>query len=191
MVIRRNERVLVCGINLVINPGQVVRLEGENGIGKSTFLKSLFGLYQNWTGTLSWQGRQTRGLLDVARTHLVTEKQSIKLALTVKENLLQWVSKGTEAKVKAALDKFGIGHLLNVQSQYLSAGQKRSVVLARLLMSEADIWLLDEPNIFLDTQRCEVLDSHIESFTKRGGVALIVTHKGMGVKDVITLNFHQ
>ena len=117
------------------------------------------------------------------RVRYVAHADAVKPALTVAENLRTWAvlwggSAGAEERGGAALDAFGIDRLADVPGRYLSAGQKRRLALARLLVAPASLWLLDEPTAGLDADAERRLDHAMERHRAAGGMVVMALHGG-------------
>jgi heme exporter protein A len=113
----------------------------------------------------------------------------LKTILTVRQNLEFWrrVWGGASEAVDAALDRLGLLHLAELPAGVLSAGQKRRVALARLLVVPRPLWLLDEPATALDASAEAMLDGLVTAHLAGGGMAMVATHRATGVAPAVTL----
>ena len=156
-------------------------LVGANGSGKSTLLRILAGLGRVEDGVVTWNG--TDALADRAahgaRVAYLGHQDSVKLGLTARENL------GGDAA--AALKEVGLSALADQPVRFFSAGQKRRLALARLVVRFAPIWLLDEPTLGLDTASVERFGSMLARHRNAGGVVLAATHLPLPMGDVAEL----
>lgn len=188
----RGERQVFAGLGFAVEPGGALVLTGPNGSGKSSLLRMMAGLLRPEAGTLTWGGA------DVAddpeshrgRLHYVGHADAVKPVLTVAENLRFWarLHGGTDAGAEAALEALGIARLAEVPGQYLSAGQKRRVALARVLAAPAVLWLLDEPTTALDSAAHGLLIGAIRDHRADGGMVVVSTHADLGLADADTLS---
>lgn len=171
----RGERLVFAGIGFTVKPGGALLLEGPNGSGKSTLLRVLAGLGRAEAGSLHWNGADA--LADrtghAGRVAYLGHLDAIKHGLSAAENLAFW---GTPAAAAGALDRMGLLRLADLPARMLSAGQMRRLALARLVLSTAPIWLLDEPTLGLDVTSLAELGSLLAEHRARGGVVLAATH---------------
>lgn len=179
----RDSRVLYCGLNMKVCSGELWHIKGRNGAGKTTFLRQVAGLHSVDDGKLSIQNH--------LKTIYVGHKLGLKEQLSADENL-EWLvgldGASSQAQRYAALEKVGLrGYEENLVSQ-LSAGQKRRVALARLHLSKADVWLLDEPFTSLDQQGIKDEEQWLLKHTQEGGVILMTSHQDIGLDKVKTLD---
>ena len=151
----RGGRLVFANLSFALQPGNALVLRGPNGSGKSTLLRLMAGLIQPLEGRIQWSDSDA-GITDdpdlhYGRTHYVGHADAVKPVLTVTENVAFWARlRSPQSDVAGAIDKLGIAPLADIPGQFLSAGQKRRVNLARILSAPADLWLLDEPFNALD-----------------------------------------
>lgn len=173
-------------LDFAVAAGDALVLVGPNGAGKSSLLRMLAGLLRPAAGRLLWDDRAVGDDVHAhaMRLHYVGHADAIKPTSTVAETLafsarFRGVDKvETATRVEAALQAFGIGHLAHLPGGFLSQGQRRRVSLARLLVSEAVLWLLDEPRTALDAAALTLLDQVIERHRAAGGIAIVALHGG-------------
>ena len=174
---RRGGRVVFAGVSLAAAPGEALLLLGPNGAGKSTLLRVLAGLLRPVSGLVAWAGEDVA--LDVAahgaRTRLLGHQDAIKPSLTPQEDLAFWARlRGGDPE--AALAAMGLSALAGLPCRVLSAGQRRRLALARLLLGDAPLWLLDEPTLGLDSASVARLGVVLQAHRARGGIVLAATH---------------
>ncbi|MDT8399110.1 MAG: cytochrome c biogenesis heme-transporting ATPase CcmA [Pseudomonadales bacterium] len=177
----RDDRVLFQNLDLELSAGQVLQIQGSNGSGKSTLLRVLCGLNTDYRGTICWQGTpvdQVRA--DYCRgIFYLGHAAAIKKILSPVENL-RWfcAMQGTvdEKAIKAALSESGLRGYDDIPCFMLSAGQQRRVSLARLHLSSARLWLLDEPFTALDHRGVGELESFLTAHVQSGGAVILTTH---------------
>ena len=164
-------------LDLSVAPGAALVLEGPNGSGKSTLLRMLAGLVTPAAGRLAWNGEDIRDDLPAhaRRVTYVGHLDAVKPGLTVAENLRLAAVLGGGA-LDDALEAMALAPLSDLPGRMLSAGQKRRLALARLVLGRAAIWLLDEPTLGLDTASIarfgELLARHLQG----GGIVVAATH---------------
>ncbi|MDX1443837.1 MAG: cytochrome c biogenesis heme-transporting ATPase CcmA [Gammaproteobacteria bacterium] len=181
----RGDRPLIRDLDISAAAGEVIHLSGPNGSGKTTLLRCLAGLTLADAGTVSWFGRQFAGRPDPstrARMQYLGHLDALKGGLTPVENLasLDALRMGERLMdIDAALDAAGVSHRRNIPCRFLSAGQKRRTGLARLLMRQAQVWLLDEPFTSLDVNGVAMVTDWIRAHAANGGLVILSTHQPM------------
>ena len=161
------------GVNFTLSAGQVLILRGPNGSGKTTLLRTLAGLQPPIAGQVSANPEQiTYG----------AHADGLKATLTVEENLRFWASVHGIGSIDAAVADFNLEGLTHRPAGNLSAGQKRRLGLARLLVTGRPIWLLDEPTVSLDTASVGLFADAVRAHMAGGGAALIATHIDLGLE---------
>lgn len=165
------------GLSFTLRPGNALILRGPNGIGKTTLLRTLAGLQPPLTGLI-------KGAED--RIAYASHSDGLKPTLTVTENLGFWASVFGTRDVQPALDAFRLNDLADRHAGNLSAGQKRRLGLARMLVTGRPIWMLDEPTVSLDKSAVEMFAEAVRAHLAQGGSALIATHIDLGLEgDVL------
>ena len=179
----RGGRELFSNLSFELQAKQLMMLEGRNGSGKTTLLRALCGLYQPDEGEILWQGEPIKKQDEAYRCELLYlgHLNAIKADLTVLENLRFNTRIAGEAvtddALMAALDTIGLYAFEEHLTRQLSQGQKRRVALARLLLSKAMLWILDEPFVALDVAAVTLLQSMIASHVEQGGMVILTTHQ--------------
>jgi heme exporter protein A len=171
--VSRGGRVLLEGVTFDLQAGRAILLTGKNGIGKTSLLRTLAGLQD-----------ANSGYVDVPQNGVVysAHLDGIKHALSVAENLQFWGAVFGRSNVDAALETFELYHLRDVLAGALSAGQKRRLGLARLLVTGRSIWLLDEPTVSLDLGSIKQLTRVLNEHLGAGGSTIIATHSALDLK---------
>ncbi len=187
----RDERILFSGLNLQLHPGAVVQIGGPNGVGKTTLLRALAGISSDYQGTISYAGRSlVDAAWDYARDKLyLGHLPGIKKALTPSENL-DWYIAQTNARmtIAEALAAVGLYGYEDTPCHQLSAGQLRRVALARLHLSEAQIWILDEPFTAIDKRGVTQLEALIAAQSARGGIVILTSHQDLSLPQLQLVN---
>lgn len=183
----RENELLFSGIHDELKPGDILQVRGDNGCGKSTLLRILAGYIQPETGDVLWQDKNIFKTLDTYTQQLgyLGHQNGIKPNLTVYENLkLSSALSGLKIKddsVKAILRNLNLEHALDTQTIYLSAGQKRRLALARLQLSPARLWILDEPTTALDHSGQQLFADLLKQHVIHSGIAIIATHSDLRI----------
>jgi len=180
----RGERVVFEGVSFQVSSGSITELRGANGSGKSTLLRMMAGLLPPSRGTITWNDVPLGQDPDAhrARINYIGHLDGVKSLLTVVENLRFWAEIGsahaeTDALIVQAMASFGINKLADTPARFLSAGQRRRVALARLIVRPSLIWLLDEPATALDTAALAQLDHTMAAHLGAGGIVVMATHE--------------
>lgn len=183
----RGERVLFAGINLAVGAGEWLHVRGENGVGKTSLLRLLAGLSAPEAGQIRWCGEPVGEVAqDYRRAMLfLGHHAAVKDELTALENLeLAAALDGCELpqdEAIAALRRFGLKGREELPVRFLSAGQKRRALLARLATRKARLWILDEPFTALDAKAVTMLASLIEEHLAQGGMAVVTSHQAVPI----------
>ncbi|WP_111742003.1 cytochrome c biogenesis heme-transporting ATPase CcmA [Leminorella richardii] len=180
----RDERALFTELSFVIHSGELVQVEGPNGAGKTSLLRILAGLASSDGGNILWRGEATRRSRDLYYSELlyIGHHPGVKAVLTPYENLAFFQKASGKVDSEAiwgALEKVGLIGYEDVPVAQLSAGQHRRVALARLWLSSAPLWILDEPLTAIDKQGVERLTSLFEEHAEQGGIVILTTHQDM------------
>lgn len=164
----RGGRMLFAGVNLSLTAGGSAQIAGPNGIGKSSLLRIIAGLLRQFAGTVQCEG--TVALTD--------ELDALDRDRTVHDALSFWarVDEVPTARIDAALDDLTITHLRDIPVRMLSTGQRKRAALARTIMTDAPIWLLDEPANGLDVASAETLGRIVNRHRAQGGIVLAASH---------------
>jgi heme exporter protein A len=161
------------GISLRLSNGQAIVLRGPNGAGKTTLLRTVAGLQPPLAGSV--EGAEDR-------VAYAAHADGIKQVLTVSENLRLWAAVFGVASIDAALLAFNLVELADRPAGSLSAGQKRRLGLARLMVTGRPIWVLDEPTVSLDVASVALFADAVRAHLAGGGMALMATHIDLGLE---------
>jgi heme exporter protein A len=179
----RGDRELFTDLSFQLEASQLMMLEGQNGSGKTTLLRTLCGLYLQEQGEVLWEGVPIKKQDEDYRKQLLYlgHLNGIKAELTALENLrinsaLAGEKPSTDILMEA-LDTIGLYAFEDFPTSQLSQGQKRRVALARLLISKAKLWILDEPFVALDVDAVELLQSIVAKHVDDGGMVILTTHQ--------------
>jgi len=178
----RGYRDLFTDLDFELCPGQVLRVEGKNGSGKTSLLRIMAGLAQPLEGEVLWQGRKIQHVESnyLEKLLFLGHRAAIKYELTPLENLCMAKSlHGSKAKngIEEALYQVGLFGFEDIPCGQLSAGQKRRVALAQLFLTRASCWVLDEPYTSLDVVAVAMLENLFTRHINNGGMLVITSHQ--------------
>jgi heme exporter protein A len=182
----RDDRVLFEELVFELNPGQVLLLEGKNGSGKTSLLRILCGFREPDTGQVIWCGDAINDSQYYADMAYVGHLDGVKKELTVLENLKVSLALGRPGhySIQQALNKVHLVNYDDVLVQALSAGQKRRLSLARLLITQNIVWILDEPFTSLDKQGIMLIESLMSEHCAKGGMIILTSHHDIDLHGV-------
>ena len=183
----RGHKPLFAPVSFSLQDGQALHLEGDNGVGKTSLLRIICGLSPADSGEVLWNGvalnRQHPEVVEAFRASLcyVGHNLSLKDELTPIENLLfdaQVTGRSLfREKGMDALRKMGLNNRTHLPLRVLSQGQKRRTALARLSVTDAKLWVLDEPFVALDPQSLDYLRAILANHVQQGGLLLFSSHQ--------------
>jgi heme exporter protein A len=191
LCVERGERRVIENLGFVLAGGETLKVTGPNGAGKSTLLRALAGLLPR-AGVVALEGA---GEEEVGpQTHYLAHADGLKAQLTVAENLAFWADylsaednapnfPTRDLSVAAALANVGLAHVAGAPVAILSAGQKRRVALARLMVAFRPLWLLDEPLTGLDAASREKFALAMRDHCALGGMIVAATHEPLGFDE--------
>jgi heme exporter protein A len=188
----RGDRLLFKNVGFELNTGGLLYVLGENGSGKSSLLRMLCGLLMPETGIVFWGEKTIKENAEDYLSNLtyIGHLNGLKDDLTALENLLMSArvagNELTEDKALAALTAIGIARCAHLPARVLSQGQKRRVALARLWLTKAKLWILDEPFAALDVASVEVLAARVSEHLSSGGMAILTTHQDVTIHAQLT-----
>lgn len=188
----RDDRLLFSDISLQVSAGDIVQVGGPNGAGKTTLLRILTGALSATDGEVRWCGtaaHKCTAQFAADRIYL-GHQHGLKTTLTPEENLA-WLARlypvTEDFEPSQALANVGLAGYEDVPCYSLSAGQQRRVALARLQVSTARLWILDEPFTAIDKQGVAELEQLLQQHAARGGMVLLTTHQPLSIDGVRTL----
>jgi len=192
----RGDRTLFSELNFSVQSGELLYLKGHNGSGKTSLLRILSGLMLQAEGEVQWHGENIRKLRDEYQKELlyIGHLPGIKADLTALENLRVNNALGghaiSEDEAWDALGKIGLKGREDLPARVLSQGQQRRVALARMLVSKAKLWILDEPFTALDVKAVEMLQNVLGAHVKNGGSIILTTHQEFSVENTEVRMLH-
>ena len=185
LLCERDERTLFSGLSFTLNAGEWVQITGSNGAGKTTLLRLLTGLSRPDAGEVLWQGQPLHQVRDSYHQNLlwIGHQPGIKTRLTALENLHFYHRDGDTAQCLEALAQAGLAGFEDIPVNQLSAGQQRRVALARLWLTRATLWILDEPFTAIDVNGVDRLTQRMAQHTEQGGIVILTTHPPLNVAE--------
>lgn len=172
----RGGRTLFAGLNFVLGPGGAALVTGPNGAGKSSLVRIAAGLLAPSAGTVESGGDRA----------LLTEASALDPELPLARALAFWAAiDGARGAVAGALEAMGLAPLAVIPVRLLSTGQRRRAGLARVVASDAAVWLLDEPANGLDAAAVALLEAALARHRRGGGIALVATHLPIALPGAI------
>ncbi len=181
----RGERCLFAGIGFALAHGAVLALKGANGSGKTSLLRALAGLIDLEEGTIKWDGRPVLEDPQQFRSQFVWygHRTGFKQDLTPLENLKfdAMLRPQRDASPRDVLCSVGLEKQMELPMRQLSAGQQRRAALARMLIADVPLWLMDEPFTNLDVAGREFVEATLGTHLTRGGMAIIATHQALSL----------
>ena len=179
LTIARGGMPVLAGVSFELAAGQALILRGPNGVGKTTLLRTIAGLQPALSGEVTGAEDQIA---------YAAHSDGLKAMLSVHENLTFWAEVFGQSDIEPALEAFDLNDLAERLAGTLSAGQKRRLGLARLLVTARPIWILDEPTVSLDTASVDMFGCAVRTHLQNGGMALIATHIDLGLTDAKVLD---
>ena len=194
IAIERGGRTILSGLSFEARSGTALLITGPNGAGKSSLLRALAGLLPLAAGAVTLEGGADEASIG-EQAHYLGHADALKSALTAGENLAFWAAmlggNSSRAAWTAALARLGLAHVADFPVRALSAGQKRRVALARLLVAQRPIWLLDEPTSALDAAAQAQFAAIMREHLAGGGLILAATHGPIGLDGAAQLALDQ
>ncbi|PRX08845.1 UNVERIFIED_ORG: heme exporter protein A [Martelella mediterranea] len=194
--VSRGDMLIFSNLAVSLRAGESMVFTGANGAGKSTALRALLGLVGPTDGTaLFFDNDDAEGRPLAPAAHYLAHQNAMKPELTARENLAFWqkmmgdFAGGTGLDIVEAAEAIGLSGTLDLPFGYLSAGQKRRIAFARLLVAHRPVWLLDEPTAALDTAARKTLTELMNAHLGEGGIVIAATHEPLGLANQQTLEF--
>ncbi len=190
--VQRGDRRLFTGLDFSIESGELLHVRGPNGSGKTTLLRALCGLLLPQAGEIRWDGETIRRLGEEFTRNVIYlgHLNGIKHELTGLENLRVAATldgdRVEDAALWQALARIGLAGFEDLPTLVLSQGQKKRVALARLMLTSARLWILDEPFVALDTRAVALLETLLVDHVARGGLVIMTTHQEVALTSGTT-----
>ena len=185
----RGERCLFSDLGFALNPGELLLLEGQNGCGKTSLMRAIAGLLEFETGEVHWDGRPVREYRQAFHGEMIwmAHRTGLKLDLTLVENLNfeSRLRASSDADFESVLERLGIQRLKRLPVRSLSAGQQRRVALARMLLSKAQLWFMDEPVTNLDRDGRKLVIQLVNEHLGAGGMCVMAAHQEIEIQGTM------
>ena len=178
------------GVDCTLNAGQWLYVAGANGVGKTSLLRMVCGLAPIESGEIHWCGIPIHQQRDVYHQNLcyLGHLNAHQEAMTVNENLQFAAALGgfsiEPLQIQDVLHRFGVGGRGQQLVRHMSQGQKRRVALARLALSQARLWVLDEPFVAMDESGIKMLADLVASHLTQGGMAVLTSHQQVPIGSI-------
>jgi heme exporter protein A len=185
LVCTQAQRPLFKPLSFSVTNNQIVLLQGPNGIGKTTCLRTLAGLVAPEQGDILWQAQPLKPYAYLNQMIYLGHHPGIKLALTPEENIKQYLYLSNREvepqRIKSVLEQVGLHTISHKICATLSAGQQRRVNWARLLLAEAPLWILDEPLTALDKEGILGIQQALQYHQEQGGSVILTSHQSLPI----------
>ncbi len=184
----REERLLFDALNFVIQPGEIVQVEGPNGVGKTSLLRLLVGLSSPYAGKVSWNGDDILSGREEYHNELLYlgHHSGVRAELTAYENLSFYQAiyePELSVDIWQVLAQVGLAGYEEIPAAQLSAGQQRRVALARLWATSCKLWILDEPFTAIDKLGVRILEELFVKHASQGGIVVLTTHQDLHLDE--------
>ncbi|MBA3661350.1 MAG: cytochrome c biogenesis heme-transporting ATPase CcmA [Gammaproteobacteria bacterium] len=184
--LNRAQMFIFENLTLELSAGEVLLIEGANGSGKTSLLKILAGLMTATSGVIYWQGKIIEEGVENYRDnfHYIGHHLGIKTDLTVEENLTLFAKLAGKKYHPACLTVMHLNHKQHCLARFLSAGEKRKIALAKLIMIPKRLWILDEPLTALDHATQTLFITLLRQHIHQGGMAILSSHQKISLLDL-------
>ena len=191
----RDSNLIFENLNMSLGNGQITQIRGENGSGKTTFLKVILNLLTSKTGEIFWEGQNVNKNIFNFYNQItyIADYNTSSRKLTVLENIKFWKGLSSsnlkDDEILLLLETFGLRKYLNTKTMYLSSGEVKKLELLRLILEQKKIWILDEPYNHLDDSSIEILNQTFVDHANNDGIILFASHYNPAVSNLETLEF--
>lgn len=185
----REERLLFSNVSATLSSGEGMHVVGKNGSGKTTLLRIICGLTAPVSGQIKWDGQNVSEHRENFFSNLLYlgHKNANKTELSCYENLrlTMGLENESDESLSQALHEVGLGMMAHLPARFLSQGQQRRLSMARLILSKAKLWVLDEPYVALDYKAIEWLDQLLEKHLANNGMLILTSHQALSLSGTV------
>ena len=191
----RNKIKIFEEISLTLKYGQITQIRGENGSGKTTFLKTILNILEPESGEIFWEGKNLKKNIFnfYNQTTLIMDESSSTKSLTLLDNINFWrglsSSKINYKEIILLLKTFNMNQYKDTKVMYLSAGEIKKLELLRLIIEQKKLWVLDEPYNHLDEKSIDILNQTFVEHSKKNGIILFTSHFETKIEQIEIINF--
>ncbi len=180
----RDNRLIFKDINFSVESNQTMLVRGKNGSGKTSLLRVLAGYIKNYSGNILFNSNNIKSDNELlSEFRFLGQQNTLKGNLSVQQNIAMWeLIYQVKSDINEISKILNIEQILNVDINSLSDGQKKRVSLARLIISNAKVWLLDEPLVYLDQDKIDLLQNIILKHNKRGGITIYSSNTNINLE---------
>ena len=180
----RDNRLIFKDINFSVESNQTMLVRGKNGSGKTSLLRVLAGYIKNYSGNILFNGNNIKSDNELlSEFRFLGQQNTLKGNLSVQQNIAMWeLIYQVKSDIYEIAKILNIEQILNIDINSLSDGQKKRVSLARLIISNAKVWLLDEPLVYLDQDKIDLLQNIILRHNKRGGITIYSSNTNINLE---------
>ena len=192
----RDDNLIFENLNLSLGNGQITQIRGNNGAGKTTFLKVILNILKSKTGEIFWEGQNVKKNIFNFYNQItyIADHNTSNRKLSVLDNIKFWKglssSNLSDDDTFLLLETFSLKKYLNTQTMYLSSGEVKKLELLRLILEQKKIWILDEPYNHLDDSSIEILNQTFVDHTNNEGIILCASHYNPVVNNLEILEFN-
>ncbi|TDO98320.1 cytochrome c biogenesis heme-transporting ATPase CcmA [Marinomonas balearica] len=183
--IERDDKVLFSPVSFDLNSGDIIKIAGENGSGKSSLLRAILGFLTISDGTILYRGGSTNRAYNqfLKETLYIGHNTGVKDNLSVSENLYLLNGSVPKKEFSTVVDMLQLQEHMDVLCRFLSEGQKKRVALASLWLRECTLWILDEPFVSLDNVAQALIQNAILKQVAKGGAVVLTTHQPLAIPN--------
>jgi len=184
---QRGYNLLFENLSFELKSGEVLRISGQNGSGKTSLLKIIAGLNTPELGSIEFDQNKSNSEKYQIETLYLGHYAALSSELSCIENLEYLINLNTEIispNFHSALKEVGLKNYEYELAGNLSAGQKRRIALSLLFISKSKVWLLDEPFTALDSDGIKIIENQIEKHSANGGLCILTTHQDCNIKNI-------
>ena len=184
---QRGYNLLFENLSFELNSGEVLKISGPNGSGKTSLIKILAGLHSFETGLIEYEDTKINSEIYSLDSLYLGHLSALSSELNCLENLkyiTRLGNKNLNLDFSNALKKVGLEKFENVLVGKLSAGQKKRIALSLLFLTQSKVWLLDEPFSALDSNAIKLIEARIEDHCNSGGLCILTTHQDCNIKNI-------